>query len=593
MKFLKTIQNYQILILVVVTTLVCLLPYFIISIFNAPLFDDFANVALLNKVGYFDTIYAKLNNGGGRLFSYLIGCSIFFRSFLFVKILPPVILILLFLSTYFLISKSIFEHFKKFDKYIIAFVLFISFLNIMPSIAEGIYWKPGSIAYTIGLILINLFFAYYIQFKKTNNKKHFIIASLVLIAIIGTAEVNMIFIDAILASIFLYELILHRKINKYTFVLNSIGVVFSVLHILAPGNFKRADRIYNSKKGDIVGSIQNSIVSFFNYSLEWILINPVFIFSILIVAIIIIKNVNNNKLVFNSTKLPKINKISLAILCFGVLILTFLPTYFSLGHIGPLRNLNCICYFFIIIWAYVLWLSAPKLLELLGVTTQSFKNLNSKLILILLGIFSIALYFVDTNTKMVFNDLVTKKAYWYNEQIDWRINYLKQNKEKEIVLPPLVHAPKSLFIIDIYPKGGGKVNRSYRQYFKKNKLSIDSLFVPNDRYLNQQDDEITFKILENTKQQLILTGFAFSPNKSCDHFSNIYIKIGDNIIKGKYRLPLKWLKLDSDKPDCFRSAFRFKIPPKFLKKEKVLEFYLVDKFKVNKYKKTIDLSFVK
>ena len=152
---------------------------------------------------------------------------------------------------------------------------------------------------------------------------------------------------------------------------------------------------------------------------------------------------------------------------FGILYLSYFPTYWSIAQPPNLRGQCVITFWTLIGWTFNVFV----------ITFWAIKKYNSIVIshFGLLG-WAIALYFVVVytstfNYRSAWSDLLTGRAARYNAEMHARTDMVEKNKEKVVYVPSLKNQPYTILMVNEATDSGWSSldddNGCAEWYFKK------------------------------------------------------------------------------------------------------------------------------
>ncbi|NTW32817.1 MAG: hypothetical protein HGB12_09365 [Bacteroidetes bacterium] len=325
------------------------LPFFIISFFAHPSADDFILSAVVRDDGFLTHFKQVYFDWSGRYFGTLIvslNPLVFGWDFGY-KLLPIALLLLFYASIYSLI-KNIFkeENFAP-RKHLISLIIFLLFINNIPSTSECIYWMTGSLTYFLAGSFTVFLFALYVKTGYSNKIKtsEIFLMTMLSIMIAGSNEVSMIFQLELSSLIIFYSLVTKKKICK-THLINWIIIIISTLIVVsAPGNYSRMDTF--SGHFNIMYSFSESFVSFTKISVRFIQ-DPAFV----IITLIFIAFLPYFRKFKNFNNIIKISPFYVLPISVLILISLFFPIVLSTGLSPALRIHNSVALIFVFLWFY-------------------------------------------------------------------------------------------------------------------------------------------------------------------------------------------------------------------------------------------------
>ncbi len=440
---------------IIITGVLSILPFMIISIFNNPSADDFCYNNYTRDLGYLNTQIEAYYNWTGRYFATaIISISAFVSgSFYLYKLFPVILFFLFFLSIYHL-SSSIFTSLSRKDKFTLSFLLVILYLLQMPSTSEGFYWLAGSVTYQLSIILSVFLFSYLIRFLETSKKRHLIISIFTSFLVIGSNEISMMFVNLVIAVIFIYRSITQRRINYSILSLLIFMIACTAIVVLSPGSAARVTTYPGNQQ--FLYSFFKTVNATKTHLGDWL---PTIIIAFFLFFDYFNKNI--------SIEIPKIFNVKLLIPCaivFSFPVIGVFPVYYSLKWV-PLRSVNLIYFFFLMGLMYLAFVLYFKLKA-----TKNDFLVFSKWTKIFLFILIFIRLGGNNNIRLAYSDLLTGKAYVYNDELKNRYQIIQENKSQILVLPELTSKPKTIFFEDIKDNSNHWINQCYKTYFYKKEI---------------------------------------------------------------------------------------------------------------------------
>ncbi len=344
--------------------IVVIIPFLILSYFPTPSADDFCFATQVINNGFIQTQIERYHTVGGRFFATGVLTSIMgLMNFiggkiLFVEkywILSTIILLILW-KALFIFIKSLFSR-QLSSKEIswAAFTLFVIFVVRVPSTAQGFYWLPASITYTLAnaltLFLLSLLFSSqnFTAFSRIKKSIYILTCILLTAAVIGSNETIMLILLIILFFGTLYTSI-HKHPNAFLWKTVLVtGIVCAIIVFSAPGNSARLS--YFPQKLQIGTSIISALKIAVIYFLAWSRNITVIGASIILLSF---SSTHSNR--FNSSKLTPHYFVIFIVLWLGTIFMSLLPAFVSMGHRPPLRTRNTIYLIYMLGWFYSIFM---------------------------------------------------------------------------------------------------------------------------------------------------------------------------------------------------------------------------------------------
>lgn len=435
---------------IIIIGILTVLPFLVISIFNNPSADDFCYNNFSRDWGYLNTQIEAYYNWTGRYFSTAIMSirALVSGSFYLYKLIPIILLMLLFLSFYHL-SSSIFNSLSRKAKYVLTFLLMILYLLQMPSTSQGFYWLPGSVTYQLSIILSVFLFSFVIKYLETLKKKYLIISMVFSFLVIGLNEISLMFVDLVLGVVFVFTLITQRKINYSLLILLIFMAICSAIVVTSPGSAARATTYPDNHQ--FLYSLLKTIKATKRHLGDWL--------PTIIVSFLVFFDYFNKNITIETPKLFKVNLLIPSVIVFSFLVIGVFPVYYSLKWV-PLRTVNVIYFFFLLGLIYLAFVFYFKLKS---------KHKDFLIFSKWTKIFLFVLIFIrlggNNNVRTAYSDLLSGNAYKYDEAIKKRYQILLNSEEQKLSVPELTNLPKTIFFEDIKNSPKHWINQCYSSYF--------------------------------------------------------------------------------------------------------------------------------
>ena len=438
-----------------------ILPFLALMLYNHPSSDDFTYANLVFQKGFFGSQSFWYINWSGRYIGTVVLSlnPLVFHSIILYKLMPFLLVSGLMYAFYFLID-NVFSGMSKKNKCLICFLFIIAYFYQMPRIVSGLYWFAGAGTYQLGNIFSLLMFGNLIKYLKHKKVKNLYFAAVFLFLLIGSNETAMFLMDILLFIILvLYHfsfkskrIHFNRKHQNIFFILIGLAVVFSLIVILAPGNSVRATHFPHKYQ---LTSFKKAYDLFLDYWIKW----TAFTFVMILFFISFI----DRKLLIKVKPFITHPVISFVILT-GITYSGFFPAFWSMGEPPPLRTVNVIYFFYLLLWMYF----ALSIFTYINNDTSLF--LPYTLIIILL-IVTGTYYLKQNNVKTAYKDWLSGRAKSYNAQLNKRyqmIQKFKANHKKTdtLTVPKLKNIPKTIFFKDFTSDNVKNWrNASYAKYY--------------------------------------------------------------------------------------------------------------------------------
>ena len=459
-------------VLYLIPMIVLISPFILLSFFTHPAGDDYYFFDELAKNGFWPTqqfFYTQIN--GRFISSFLISAyGYLMESPLGYNLVTCFILIFFIYATYCLV-KSLGVLNDNFNSLAVSLLLVCTILYYMESTAEAFYWITSAITYTFASCLSLIFWAVLLHDysrQKTFSLKT-IVASLLLVFVMGSSDIVALQTLLILISILLYSLVKYKRVSKNILYFTILAMIVGYISFQAPVNSVRA-----SWQGDpqvnhdlLVSTIYTIRFLFFTI-VRW-LINPVFILLSLVYFF-------NIKLGSNVKKAPffNIHPIIGILVMIGLLAACVFPIYWNVLFGPPPRIYNTFIITLVFCWIYNLHVIRTYLSN----NDVTVKPLPYKTAFIIWSLVIMTLS-VPSNFRYAFKDLFTGTASRYDSELSLRYKLLRNSPDDTVYVAPLKNKPTTIFFrdLDYHEYQEGKFY-PYQSYFGKKRILMRDSTAP-------------------------------------------------------------------------------------------------------------------
>jgi hypothetical protein len=447
-------EGYVMLFLLIAT----LLPFFILSFYNHPSADDYA-----------ETIGARQNGSlGFQKLWYLTWSGRYFDN-LILSINPlvygaawaykfnAILLLILFTGAAYWLSGRLFKNADRLSRSGVTSFFVFAFIFLLPDVGQGIFWQSG--AYTcftaeiLTLFLMGCILSYY---QSDNAKSYFAISSLTIIAIVGLYELNMIFTDLFIMAVLVISVIKKGKL-KFPAILMIVGILASLFEITAPGNAKRGEFWPNAHH--FLFSIKESFLYGNTLLMHWL---PFMLLVSLLLVGFLSKRASWNTTLDSIFSVPPLLCL---IACLSIPFIGLIGCYWAQGVRPVGRSVNVIYFYFVIGMMYFSFISLKYIVKKHpGFSLPAY--IKIPLVLIFLFIFRI------NNISLAYRDIALGSASAYNKERAAREEFLLSFKGDSCIVTPIKKVPDSFYFEDITPDRNYWINTSYCAYYHKRFIGL-------------------------------------------------------------------------------------------------------------------------
>ncbi len=416
-----------------------ILPLFILSFYNHPCNEDFWETNIAIQKGFFAAQKWWFITWEGRYFANMLRSlnPMVFGAYWDYKLNTVVLLLLLLTATYWL-SGKLFKGLGKNNKLGITAIFISSFIVIMPSIAEGIFWQSSIYATLTANIMTLFLLGCIISYYNSGHKKGYLIFSALLaIVIIGCYEINMVFIDLAILILTFYS-VAKKKELFFPLTLLAVCIIFTLIEITAPGNSMRGVELHYSASHNLLFSLKRSFAWGAYLLSHWL---PIAFFIFIVVFDLLFKSTIWNKETDSVFIVPP--WLSL-IACVAIPVIGPFILFWATGLKPPLRTMNIFCFYFI---AGILYFSFSCLVRI-----KENKPDFSIPVYIKIPVYSILFLlfiFRTNNVTNAYKDIISGTASAYNAERNERDAYLRNFKGDSCVIDSIKDIPHSLYFKEI------------------------------------------------------------------------------------------------------------------------------------------------
>lgn len=435
-------------------TLVFLLVLCINGLFVYPSADDFSYFVRQNTHGFWAFQKWHYYNWGGRYLPNMILGSFGYEGW--GLLVYRAVGLLMILGLYFSIVLFVKKLLARQAPFFLTNLLFLTYCFSLFSLSQAFYWLPGSITYTLSLILSLLSWSTLDQIRKL---PYFFFNVVIVILLNGTNEISMLFYNISLFLFLLFSMIKNKKVNFPVSILFCLSVGCMLFSILAPGNTVRTLAENKPHNHDFIYSISRALYRMGTFTAE-----KLFIF--LLLGPILLKELKLDLLKINIGSVPSwIPTVACIFFPFAILCIGIFPSYYATGRIPPERTVNTISFYSLI--AVIFSVGFYKANVVIEQPKKSpLINLLSIAILLFIG-----LYPNDLRSNVF--DLFSGRSNQFNKEMKQRIAYLENTPARDVAIKKISVLPNTLLFKDISSDPKSFFNIYYAKYFNKNTIYIE------------------------------------------------------------------------------------------------------------------------
>ncbi len=429
--------------------------------------DDYCYIDTVFKYGWFEAMNFYYSGWTGRYFGIFLNHSnpLLVHSVVGFRILS-LLLILSMVGALYVLFRHLTPTLSRLAHIGFAGVVFFLYILNMASIVEAFYWMAAFVTYTVPniltLIWIVLVLRWYRKDTQSTGTYIAIFAGFLVFAIIGSSETNLLVILLLIASWWIYNIVFHKRIDKFMITMLVVAIVSSYLFFSSPGNQARMGG--NPLGGNLGFSLISSFEKFGILAYGWIFKSPLIFFTVFWMFIL-------SKISEGARKYFSIPVWFAFLVFLGVVTSQLFPSYYGVGIEPTPRVINCVYFFFLIGWFYFsgvvfhqFRLSKTTIFQL-----SDFRFIAIYVILILM----VGLSFLrSSNARVIYMDLLKGRAAAFSKENDERYALLKNSSESVLYIPALRVRPQTLFVEDIKTDKDHWWNKCMAGYFGKEAIYV-------------------------------------------------------------------------------------------------------------------------
>lgn len=364
-----------------IALIVFVAPFVALSFFAHPSHDDYCYTNAVLKMGLWGTSIDYFYELTGRYFSVFVS-ALFGLAGNLISAYPFFVLFLIctsFLAVYCLALSLLRGALPQSEIFWIALAAFCMYLSAIPYPSQAFYWLTGGLHYQFAASMLVLFAAALAsEWKSRSRFAHALrmsVCCLLAVAVVGTNETDLFLALGVTTAGAVLTFKTDRPAFHVWVAALAAALLFSLPAILAPGNYVRALELpVTHPHFELLRAMYQSIKYGCYFFLRFLVRSPsLIILSVVLVPIALhvsqrmefLKRITTGHLLIG------------AALWLGMLMLSFFPRCFVLGHVGPPRAINTSYLVFLIGWfinlfLFVAWLRrrygpafqiAPRLLS--------------------------------------------------------------------------------------------------------------------------------------------------------------------------------------------------------------------------------------
>lgn len=424
--------------------------------------DDYCFADTAIRHGYWQAQVFYYNGWSGRFFQNFIvhGGPLTFGWRDGYIIFPPIILLMLFGSGYFLFRQLSRSLIPARSAALMAAAFLVLYISDLYSLPEFLYWFTGLACYSLSCLFFMVLIGLFIKHDQRNFRLSWpllLLQSLLVVSIIGSSETSMLMVMSFLAMVGFCILIYKRTVPLQWILLMAVAGIACYFLIKAPGNYIRLSG--NPHSQELIPSVKSTLKYGITYLTHQLLKTPLLPLTLLYLPIAY-------QLTSAGSRVRKYFSLH-PVLAFGYYAVTVLASIFlhfwAVGIPPAMRLLNTINLVFLLGWFFNITLCV-YLARRLWSTLTPIAHYNWPLVLIAglgLGI----TFITNSNIQMVVGDLMSGRAKAYDQAMNERYRLLAATRNDTLALDALPVEPASLVLEDVRTNPEHLWNRCWANYF--------------------------------------------------------------------------------------------------------------------------------
>jgi hypothetical protein len=453
--------------------LIAYVPLLVLSSHNHPsAADDYCFADTATRYGFWQAQIYYYNGWTGRYFSNMLvhGNPLVWGWYDGFRLIPALAVTGFLASLYSLVSEILREQTLRI-RLISTGLLFYAVILGMHSPVEGFFWTAAVASYTVPTILTLYLLAVLLRWYRlpsgTLKTLTTVWAGVLIFAIVGSGETNLILLLLILLAAGAYRLFFLRTFDWLLAGMVVVTLVSAWLVFSAPGNGIRLGS--NEQAGNIPKALVDTAHWLGVVLITSLLKTPLLPLSLFWMPIAVRLNHPGSAV----APLFRVPLLLLKLVVLGLLIVLIFPSTYGLG-VAPGRVLNVAELTFVLGWFYALTVWVRWLMERNNALAH-WLNQGTPFpawATILAGLWVIGSLGLSPTMHQLYTDINTGAAATYDREMTFRHQQLTAPSDT-LRLAPISVYPASLFIDDIHTNSDHWWNRCQAQYYQHKVVILD------------------------------------------------------------------------------------------------------------------------
>jgi hypothetical protein len=442
--------------------------YLLVALYVHPFADDWSYTVAGRESPIFQRLVQEHRTWNGRWFSNILVLNnpmeLGLEHGLFLYRSVPLILMgLTWLGT-FVLWRELFQRTAARSLGLVAASVFLLlYLQLMPDLAEGIYWYTGSVSYQLPsalLLLLAASWARFFRVEGTGIQVGLLFANVLLTAVIaGSSETHMVLTVLFYGALVLWKWRTEGAAPKVLLGFSLFAVALGLFMFLAPGNAVRAANF--PERGRLLHTLFYGTLHTGRFVLTW-LVSPALL-AASVVWLLVVRR-------FGISVARSISPMLVLLVTGLVIFLLMALPFWATGILGQHRTVNVACILFLPGWALFLATVARHPLVERSMSLVSAPGRQRMLWAVLFA----ALFFTGNGFR-IGADLLDGRLAHYDRGVRDRYHAIEAavaSGATELRLAPIAPMPRGLRILDAGPDPGHWGNSQLVRYFGGSDLRL-------------------------------------------------------------------------------------------------------------------------
>lgn len=432
------------------TFAVLLLPFLLLSVFAYPTTDDYCFAWSFKNRGFWHHQSFHYLYWSGRYVGNMIMVAnpLAFDWWGGHKLTPPLLFLGYAAAAKFFFRELSLRQLSHAACWALSALFLFTLLVQHPYIAGYFFWytdTPYTLA-DIGSLLLVVAFVRYETSAGAARRVNFAAVCGLTLFIMGCNELPLVFVLLHLLALNFFTLVRTRRVRWDYAAMLAVGAAGAAVALLAPGNAVRSNSgLYDAfRRGDLVYTFTQAPPAAVGFLLKHLPLVLVASLALLPVAV---------RLSRRAAEVPKLNHVlgvppAYALLTYvGSLLAAFFPTYYAIGQTPPPMP-QCVIYFWLVLgWFWLVFVLVFAWERRARSQPTRFQPLPERLpnyVVAFLGLYLALSFGSSFNFRSAYSDLLTGRAYRFDQQMKARIALVRSLPGDTITIPPLRNVPVTI-----------------------------------------------------------------------------------------------------------------------------------------------------